>query len=66
MEIRWIIEKCLIAAKSLEEWAQPQKFTLPDWQKSWNPTVYPTPKGPVLIIACVSVQSLVHAVSQRF
>ncbi|KAI0062450.1 ALDH-like protein [Artomyces pyxidatus] len=36
---------------SLEEWTKPETVTVDAWQQPWNPTIYKTPKGVVLIIA---------------
>ncbi|KAG6831116.1 hypothetical protein H0H87_006141 [Tephrocybe sp. NHM501043] len=51
-EIGAVVEKVLISAKKLEEWTKPvQVKNVPDWQKSWSPTIYKGSKGTVLIIA---------------
>ncbi|TDL15121.1 aldehyde dehydrogenase [Rickenella mellea] len=64
-----IVERCLISAKSLEEWSKDETPEVPEWQKAWKPTVHKTPKGPVLIISpwnyplILSLQSLTAAIS---
>ncbi|KAF4566289.1 hypothetical protein EYR36_011705 [Pleurotus pulmonarius] len=47
-----IIERSIISAAQLETWAAPEVLTnvVPDWQKSWKPTIYRAAKGVVLII----------------
>ena len=51
-EVGGIVQRAILSAQRLEEWAQPEKVVnIPDWQKPSNPTVYRAPKGPVLVIA---------------
>ncbi|KAJ8689817.1 Hexadecenal dehydrogenase [Pleurotus ostreatus] len=47
-----IIERSIISATQLETWTAPEVLTevVPDWQKSWKPTIYRAAKGVVLII----------------
>ncbi|KAH8112082.1 aldehyde dehydrogenase [Phellopilus nigrolimitatus] len=52
-EIGGLVQRCLLCAEHLEEWTKPEPVDVPAWQKPWTPTVHRTPKGPVLIIACV-------------
>ncbi|KAG6811609.1 hypothetical protein H0H92_006624 [Tricholoma furcatifolium] len=52
-EVGAVIEKALICAKNLEEWTKPTAVEVPDWQKTWSPTVHRAAKGTVLIIAYV-------------
>ncbi|KAG6852860.1 hypothetical protein C0991_008495 [Blastosporella zonata] len=68
-EIGAVIEKALICAEKLEEWAKPAQVKVPDWQKSWSPTIHKGSKGTVLIIApwnypmILSLQPLYGAIS---
>ncbi|EJD05268.1 aldehyde dehydrogenase [Fomitiporia mediterranea MF3/22] len=69
-EVGAVIQRALLCAERLEEWAQPEKCkNLPDWQQPWNPTVYRCPKGPVLIISpwnyplILSLQAVYAAIS---
>ena len=50
-EVGAIIERAIICAEKLEEWAKPTVVEVPEWQKSWNPTVHHSAKGTVLIIS---------------
>ncbi|KAJ7842335.1 aldehyde dehydrogenase [Mycena olivaceomarginata] len=50
-EIGAIIERSLIGAQRLDDWAKPIPVDSPDWQKPLKPTVYKAAKGTVLIIA---------------
>lgn len=50
-EIGGVVERALGSAERLEEWSKPEKVDVVDWQKPWNPTLYKSPKGPVLVIA---------------
>ncbi|KAJ6590364.1 aldehyde dehydrogenase [Mycena sp. CBHHK59/15] len=67
-EIGAIVERCITSAAELQEWAKPLAVQPPDWQKSWNPTVYKGAKGTVLIIApwnyplVLSLQPLLGAI----
>ena len=56
MEISTMIDRAISSAKALPKWAAPENKVddVPDWQKEWRPTVYRTPKGVVLVIACVT------------
>ncbi|KAJ7146893.1 aldehyde dehydrogenase [Mycena epipterygia] len=68
-EFGTIVERCLISAKNLEEWAKPVNVEVPDMQKPWSPTVYKAGKGTVLIIApwnypmYLSLQPLLGAIA---
>lgn len=55
MEIGPVVERAIISAAQLETWTAPEVFTnvVPDWQKSWKPTIYKAAKGVVLIIGQV-------------
>ncbi|EJD39087.1 aldehyde dehydrogenase [Auricularia subglabra TFB-10046 SS5] len=47
-----VIASSIAAANSLEEWTAPAKpKASQQWQAGWDPTVYPVPKGAVLIIS---------------
>lgn len=50
-EVGAIIDRVLICAEQLEEWAKPVLLDVPEWQKSWNPTTHRAAKGTVLIIS---------------
>ncbi|KAJ6471938.1 aldehyde dehydrogenase [Mycena sanguinolenta] len=50
-EIAAIVQRSLISAENLEEWAKPNVVDVPDWQKPWSPTIHKSAKGVVLIIA---------------
>ncbi|KAG2065876.1 aldehyde dehydrogenase [Suillus decipiens] len=50
-EVGTIIERAVKSAKQLPEWAQTEYPDVPDWQKSWKPTIYKAPKGTALIIS---------------
>ncbi|KAJ7351286.1 aldehyde dehydrogenase [Mycena albidolilacea] len=50
-EIGAILERSLIGAQRLDDWAKPIPVDSPDWQKPLKPTVYKAAKGTVLIIA---------------
>ncbi|KAF8881169.1 aldehyde dehydrogenase [Gymnopilus junonius] len=50
-EVHPIIERSLICADQIEEWARPEPVTVQAWQQSWNPRIEKHPKGVVLIIA---------------
>lgn len=50
-EICVIIDRAIICADKLEEWTSPKLVEVPDWQKSWSPTINQGSKGTVLIIA---------------
>jgi aldehyde dehydrogenase (NAD+) len=50
-EISPILERAMICAEKLEEWAKPEEVDVPDWQQSWSPTIRKMPKGTVLIIS---------------
>ncbi|KAJ8514395.1 hypothetical protein ONZ45_g8071 [Pleurotus djamor] len=66
-----IVERCLISADKLEEWTTPEVLTdiVPDWQKSWKPTIYKEAKGVVLIIGpwnfpmVLTLQPLIGAIA---
>ena len=45
------IKQCLDAADHLEEWTAPEKPQVSEVHRSWEPTIYPVPKGVVMIIA---------------
>ncbi|KAG7087175.1 hypothetical protein E1B28_013156 [Marasmius oreades] len=71
MEINPLIERAVSSAKTLPGWAAPERKEdeVPEWQKSWKPTVYRTPKGVVLVIApwnyplILSLQPLLGAIA---
>ena len=51
-EVSASIERSLIAADQVAEWAKPEAVTpAKEWQKGWNPRIEKHPKGVVLIIA---------------
>jgi aldehyde dehydrogenase (NAD+) len=50
-EVGAIIDRAMICAEMLKEWAKPVEVDVPEWQKSWNPMVHRYAKGTVLIIA---------------
>ncbi|KAI0341284.1 aldehyde dehydrogenase [Trametopsis cervina] len=50
-ELGPIVHGALHAAAHLEEWASPEKPEVEAWRKNWDATVYPVPKGVVLIIS---------------
>lgn len=58
-ELGGVVERALKSAELLEEWSKPEKLDVPDWQKPWNPTLYKSPKGAVLVIAYVHDISLI-------
>ncbi|KAF9501947.1 aldehyde dehydrogenase [Pleurotus eryngii] len=51
MEVGPIVERAIVSAAQLETWTTSEVFTntVPDWQKSWKPTIYRAAKGVVLI-----------------
>ena len=50
-EIGPLVERSIISAQSLDEWARSEPVPVPEWQRPWAPTLHKTPKGVVLIIA---------------
>ncbi|EIN03578.1 aldehyde dehydrogenase [Punctularia strigosozonata HHB-11173 SS5] len=68
-EIGPITERALKSAEQLEEWAKPELVSVPDWQKSWQPTLTKMPKGVVLNIApwnypiILTLQPLIGAIA---
>ncbi|KAH8100216.1 Aldehyde/histidinol dehydrogenase [Cristinia sonorae] len=50
-EASGIIRSSLFAAEHLEEWAAPEKPEVEESRQSWDATIYPVPKGVVLIIS---------------
>ncbi|KAK7050260.1 aldehyde dehydrogenase, partial [Favolaschia claudopus] len=64
-----IVQRSLISAEKLEEWAKPAMVDVPDWQKPWAPKIYKNAKGVVLIIApwnypmTLSLQPLIGAIA---
>lgn len=50
-EIGANVKRAVMSAGLLEEWAKAETVEVPDWQKSWRPTLNKCPKGTVLIIA---------------
>ncbi|KAG6918470.1 hypothetical protein DXG01_014097 [Tephrocybe rancida] len=68
-EIGAVIDKVLICAEKLDEWTKSATVEVPDWQKSWSPTIHKGSKGTVLIIVpwnypmILSLQPLCGAIS---
>ncbi|KAF9522163.1 aldehyde dehydrogenase [Crepidotus variabilis] len=68
-DVAAVIERSLIVASNLEEWAKPEEPTVQPWQQSWNTRVEKQPKGVALIISpwnypfILSVQPLYGAIS---
>ncbi|KAK0202984.1 aldehyde dehydrogenase [Desarmillaria ectypa] len=70
-EISPILERVMIAATNLPEWAKPEHKTelFDPNQKAWNPKVYFAPKGVALVIVpwnfplILSIQPLIAAIS---
>lgn len=56
-EIGPIARRATQSVALLDEWASDESISVPDWQKSWSPTVLKRPKGVVLIVSCVSIVS---------
>ncbi|RDB17524.1 Aldehyde dehydrogenase family 3 member B1 [Hypsizygus marmoreus] len=50
-EVCVVIDRAMICAEKLDEWTKPEKVEVPDWQKSWSPTIHKGSKGTVLIIS---------------
>ncbi|OCH96643.1 aldehyde dehydrogenase [Obba rivulosa] len=50
-ELKTVFDHAIHAAQDLEEWSKPEKPKVEDWLAGWDPTIYPTPKGTVLIIS---------------
>lgn len=50
-EIGAMMDRSIKSAELLEEWSKPQNVEVPEWQKTWSPTVFSIPKGVVLIIS---------------
>lgn len=50
-EAAGVIHASLDAAEHLEEWAAPEKPKVEGFMSSWDATIYPVPKGVVMIIA---------------
>ncbi|KAL4266026.1 Aldehyde dehydrogenase [Pleurotus pulmonarius] len=52
IEIGPVVERAIISVAKLETWTAPKVLTdvVPDWQKSWKPTIYRAAKGVALII----------------
>lgn len=46
-----IVQEALRAAENLEEWTKPIKPKTEEWRSNWDTTIFPVPKGIVLIIA---------------
>lgn len=68
-ELAAVVQRALKSAESLEEWIKPEHPDVPDFQKSWKPTIYKVPKGTVLIISpwnypvILTLQPLIGAIS---
>ncbi|KAG0694964.1 aldehyde dehydrogenase [Suillus ampliporus] len=68
-EVGVIVERAVKSAEQLPEWAKTEYPEVPDWQKSWKPTLYKAPKGTVLIISpwnypmILSFQPLIGAIA---
>lgn len=70
-EIGPVVERCLISARGLPEWASPEDKTpdAPDWQKPWKLSVHREPKGVIFVIApwnypmILSLQPLLGAIA---
>ncbi|KAG1721487.1 aldehyde dehydrogenase [Suillus paluster] len=50
-EVGALIQIAVKSAEQLPEWAKTEYPEVPDWQKSWKPTLYKVPRGTVLIIS---------------
>ncbi|GLB44380.1 putative aldehyde dehydrogenase family protein [Lyophyllum shimeji] len=50
-EVGAVMDRAIICAQKLEEWTKPESVDVPDWQKSWSPTIHKASKGTVLIIS---------------
>ncbi|KAF8064447.1 aldehyde dehydrogenase [Lyophyllum atratum] len=50
-EIGVVIDRAMTCAEKLEEWTKPETVEVPEWQKSWSPTIHRGSKGTVLIIS---------------
>jgi len=50
-EIGVVIDRAMTCAEKLEEWTKPETVEVPEWQKSWSPTIHKGSKGTVLIIS---------------
>jgi len=50
-EVGVVMDRAMTCAQKLEEWTKPETVDVPDWQKSWSPTIYKGSKGTVLIIS---------------
>lgn len=46
-----VVMEAIRAAEKLEEWTQPEKPKTEEWRSNWDTSIYPVPKGPVLIIS---------------
>jgi len=53
-EVVAIVERSLICAEKVGDWAKAEEPTVQPWQQSWKPRVEKHPKGVVLIIAFVA------------
>ncbi|KAI6046580.1 aldehyde dehydrogenase [Pisolithus marmoratus] len=68
-ELAGVVNFALKSAEKLEEWTQPEQPDVPNFQRSWKPTIYKVPKGVVLIISpwnypmILTLQPLVGAIA---
>lgn len=53
MELTAVFAHAIRAAQEVEEWTKPEKPKVEEWRAGWDTTIYPTPKGAVLIISFV-------------
>ncbi|KAI0041687.1 aldehyde dehydrogenase [Auriscalpium vulgare] len=69
VELGSAVERAILSAQQLDEWAQPEMVTVPEWQQSWLPTIYKTLLGVVLIISpwnypvLLALQPLIGAIA---
>ncbi|KAG1721175.1 uncharacterized protein EDB91DRAFT_301128 [Suillus paluster] len=50
-EVGALIQIAVKSAEQLPEWAKTEYPEVPDWQKSWKPTLHKAPRGTVLMIS---------------
>jgi aldehyde dehydrogenase (NAD+) len=50
-EISPVINACILAANSLEDWSKPDKPQVEEWRSSYNTTIHKAPQGVVVNIS---------------
>ncbi|KAL0956316.1 hypothetical protein HGRIS_002469 [Hohenbuehelia grisea] len=71
VELGLVVTRSITSAEKLEEWTKPEVLTeaVPDWQKTWKPTIFKQAKGTVCIIGpwnypmILTLQPLIGAIA---